>query len=168
MCNFWGDNMDKISEKMAIPLKWKLIDKNHYEKLGIVSTDDSSVICSWFTTNHEEKVGVVTLYDFGERKGIMGQLEKTFKQIANDSELQQQYNIYPVHSEKTKIGKKQIFFCALKTKDYEEVSVDMYFDYESRLYSLHTVVDGVNGTTAEQIIDKSIRLGNIAEIIKSL
>ena len=159
---------NNIVESLEIPMQWNIISKNEYSKYHIISTADANVVCSWFTAIGKDKKSIVTLYNYGNDKGFINDLNESFEEIKESTELQEQYGIIPVRCKKIKIGKNVVFFCSIKTSDFSGVSVDMYFNYEGTNYALHTVVDSLDGEDTSDIIFADARLNNIYKIIKAI
>ena len=157
-----------ITSIMGVPMMWSVIDKKDYQKYHIISTNDVTAVCSWFASTSKDSKAIVTLYDYGNNKKLVAEIDESFKQIKQYPELQEQYNIFPVFTAKGKVGGKQVYLSALKTFDFTSVAVDVYFVYAGNNYALHTVVDNLVGDTFEQVVASNQRIGKICEVIQSL
>ena len=159
-----------IVNVLGVPFLWKTIERKDFEKYSILSTYDAKAVYAWLTSSSHEKTSVVTLYDYGDNKNLVEELAESFEEIATHTELQAEYNLFPVVCELVKFDKKKkIFFCAVKPKNSGAlVSVDIYFVYEDKTYSLHTVIEKMKGNNFQEVVSQTPKVKNIVDIIKSI
>ena len=159
-----------IINALGVPFVWRTIEKKDFEKYSILSTYDAKAIYAWVTSNPKEKINTVTLYDYGNNTNLTEELAESFEEIAENTELQAEYNLFPVVCELVKLDKKKnIFFCAVKPKNSGIlVSVDVYFVYDNKTYSLHTVIEKMKGQNFKEVVSLNPKISYIVDIIKSI
>ena len=128
-------NINTIN-KLIKPMEgWEKIEKEDYDKYGVVTLNEAKAIISYRTEGFYGQ-NTVTLYDYGQDEDFIPDLKASYQELFYDIGLQDEYGVFPVYWED--FGKGN-FLSVLKLT-YKPVMniVDLFFNIDNNIYAYHT------------------------------